>query len=69
MQKKKKKKKKKDLADKILVNSQFTRSIFKESFKRIDIVPDVLYPGINTEQYEKKIDETDKGLDLLRRYI
>ncbi|KAG4105467.1 hypothetical protein H8356DRAFT_1635047 [Neocallimastix lanati (nom. inval.)] len=55
-----------DLADKILVNSQFTRSIFKESFKRIDIVPDVLYPGINTEQYEKKIDETDKGLDLLR---
>lgn len=55
-----------DMADKILVNSQFTRSIFKDSFKRIDIVPDVLYPGINTKQYEKNIDETDKSLDLLK---
>jgi len=55
-----------DLADKILVNSQFTCSIFKDSFKRINIVPDVLYPGINTKQYEKNIDEFDKSLDLLK---
>jgi len=54
------------MADRILVNSQFTRSIFKESFKRINIVPDVLYPGINTKSYEKNIDENDKNLDLLR---
>ncbi|ORX76359.1 alpha-1,3/1,6-mannosyltransferase ALG2 [Anaeromyces robustus] len=54
------------MADKILVNSQFTRSIFKESFKKIDIVPDVLYPGINTKYYEKNIDENDKNLDLLK---
>jgi len=54
------------MADKILVNSQFTRSIFKETFTKIDIVPDVLYPGINTKEYEKNIDESDKNLNLLR---
>jgi len=56
------------MADKILVNSQFTRSIFKESFPKINTVPEVLYPGINTKEYEKNIDELDKTLDLLRRY-
>jgi len=54
------------MADKILVNSQFTRSIFKESFPKINTVPEVLYPGINTKEYEKNIDELDKTLDLLR---
>ncbi|ORX57091.1 UDP-Glycosyltransferase/glycogen phosphorylase [Piromyces finnis] len=54
------------MADKILVNSQFTRSIFKETFTKIDIIPEVLYPSINTKEYEKDIDESDKSLDLLK---
>lgn len=36
-------------ADKILVNSRFTRGIFKDTFKNIPKVPDVLYPSINTD--------------------
>ena len=55
------------MADKILVNSQFTRSIFKESFPKINTTPEVLYPSINTKEYEKNIDESDKNLDLLKR--
>ena len=36
-------------AEKILVNSKFTRGIFKETFKSLSQVPDVLYPSINTD--------------------
>lgn len=36
-------------ADKILVNSKFTRSIFKETFQSLRKEPDVLYPSINTD--------------------
>ena len=36
-------------ADKIVVNSKFTRGIFKNTFQYISKVPDVLYPSINTD--------------------
>lgn len=40
------------LADSILVNSKFTLRVFRETFKRLDVVPDVLYPSLNTDFFD-----------------
>lgn len=42
-------------ADFILVNSLFTQSVFKKTFKSIKTVPSALYPSLNTKYF----DETD----------
>ncbi|XP_055909045.1 alpha-1,3/1,6-mannosyltransferase ALG2 [Eupeodes corollae] len=41
------------LADSILVNSKFTLRVFRETFKRLDVIPDVLYPSLNTNFFDK----------------
>lgn len=41
-----------DSADVILVNSLFTSSVFKNTFKTIKRDPDVLYPSINTDFFK-----------------
>lgn len=41
------------MAHKVFVNSLYTRSIFKDTFKRLKIEPEVLYPSINTEAFDK----------------
>ncbi len=63
----------KGAADKILVNSKFTASIFRQTFKRLGhINPHVLYPAINFAQYKlegktegqkKKKKNKDKALE------
>lgn len=40
-------------ADIILVNSEFTAKVFKESFPTIKISPDICYPSINTIFFDK----------------
>jgi hypothetical protein len=35
------------LADSIVVNSEFTKGVFKDAFPRIEIVPDVIYPSVD----------------------
>lgn len=40
------------LADKTLVNSKFTLRVFCETFKHLNIVPDVLYPSLNTQVFD-----------------
>ena len=39
------------MADEILVNSQFTATVFKSSFPGISKTPKVLYPCINIGSY------------------
>lgn len=53
-------------ADKILVNSRFTQDVFKNTFRRLSVVPDVLYPSINTNYFdnEKPVDLKDLNLKL-----
>ncbi|CAL8134668.1 unnamed protein product [Orchesella dallaii] len=51
------------LADKIVVNSLFTRYVFQETFRGINTTPDVLYPSINT----KLFDETMKSKQALKQ--
>uniref|UniRef100_A0A1B6MAW0 Alpha-1,3/1,6-mannosyltransferase ALG2 n=1 Tax=Graphocephala atropunctata TaxID=36148 RepID=A0A1B6MAW0_9HEMI len=40
-------------ADVILVNSKFTRSVFKNTFRSIQKIPEILYPSINTEFFNR----------------
>lgn len=40
------------MADMILVNSKFTLKVFQETFKHISVVPDILYPSINTKSFD-----------------
>ncbi|KAM9984811.1 hypothetical protein ACTFIY_009258 [Dictyostelium cf. discoideum] len=40
-------------ADQVLVNSNFTSSIYKQSFKHLKNSPSVLYPIINTNEFDK----------------
>lgn len=40
-------------ADGILVNSKFTSRVFSETFKTLNITPDVLYPSLVTKTYDK----------------
>lgn len=51
-------------ADKIFVNSKYTGKVFAETFKRIKIEPEVLYPSINTEFFDKtRVITLDRALD------
>lgn len=40
-------------ADSVLVNSKFTRRIFKETFRSLTLMPSVLYPSLNTELFDR----------------
>lgn len=39
-------------AHQILVNSKFTAGVFRDTFKRLQVVPDVLYPTVNTDMFD-----------------
>lgn len=55
-------------ADSLLVNSKFTRKVFKATFKRLsEKDPDVLYPSLNTDFFDqslKKNSDKDSLMDL-----
>lgn len=53
------------MADVIVVNSQFTASVFKKSFITIPREPSVLYPGINLEAYDTPVDYNDESVNGL----
>uniref|UniRef100_A0A336MK63 Alpha-1,3/1,6-mannosyltransferase ALG2 n=1 Tax=Culicoides sonorensis TaxID=179676 RepID=A0A336MK63_CULSO len=44
-------------ADGVLVNSKFTSRVFKETFKTLDVIPEVLYPSLNTEYFDQTVTE------------
>lgn len=41
------------MAHKIFVNSLYTCKVFKDTFKRLQVQPEILYPSINTEFFDK----------------
>ncbi|XP_076238354.1 alpha-1,3/1,6-mannosyltransferase Alg2 [Calliopsis andreniformis] len=52
------------MAHKIFVNSKYTQGVFKETFKKLDIEPEVLYPSINTDFFDKtRIISLERVLD------
>ncbi|RUP47863.1 hypothetical protein BC936DRAFT_145257, partial [Jimgerdemannia flammicorona] len=58
-----------DAADTIVVNSKFTRSIFRQSFPSIRQEPQVLYPAINLAAYDKTVDEGDPSVKILKTLV
>lgn len=54
-------------ADTITVNSQFTATIFRKSFRSILKKPRVLYPPINFALYDRQVDMSDITVQILER--
>lgn len=54
-------------AEKIVVNSKFTLGVFENSFPSIKVKPDVLYPAIFTQSYDRPEDENDPSVGALHR--
>lgn len=40
------------MSDVTLVNSKFTLRVFQETFRRLNVEPDVLYPSLNTKYFD-----------------
>lgn len=57
------------MADSITVNSQFTAGMFRRSFPSILKKPRVLYPPINFNAYDKKVDLADPSVQLVESYV
>lgn len=52
------------MAHKVLVNSLYTCSVFKDTFKKLTIEPEVLHPSINTDYFDKaRIVSLERVLD------
>lgn len=52
------------MAHKVFVNSIYTGNVFRSTFKRLHIEPEVLYPSINTDFFDKtRIVSIDRVLD------
>lgn len=51
-------------ADCVLVNSHFTASVYKETFKSIKTSPSVLYPSLDFDNFDKYSSLTLKDVDL-----
>ena len=43
------------MADTLLVNSKFTAAIFRHTFKTLSVEPEVLYPSLNTDNFDRLI--------------
>ncbi|KAF9427616.1 Alpha-1,3-mannosyltransferase-like protein [Podila epigama] len=54
------------MADSIVVNSKFTAEIFKQSFKLIHHVPEVLYPSIQFEKFDRKVDPSLAEIEIIK---
>ncbi|KAJ9072062.1 Alpha-1,3-mannosyltransferase-like protein [Entomophthora muscae] len=53
-------------AEKIVVNSKFTLGVFEKSFPSIKVTPDVLYPSIHTQSYDRPEDANHPSVDALK---
>ncbi|KAG0077567.1 Alpha-1,3-mannosyltransferase-like protein [Podila epicladia] len=54
------------MADTIVVNSKFTAEIFKQSFKTLHQVPEVLYPSIQFDKFDRKVDPSLAEIRVLQ---
>ncbi|KAK3827033.1 MAG: hypothetical protein J3R72DRAFT_374327 [Linnemannia gamsii] len=54
------------MADTIVVNSKFTANIFQQSFKRLRQVPEVLYPSIQFDKFDRTVDLSLPEVQVLK---
>ncbi|KAF9181989.1 Alpha-1,3-mannosyltransferase-like protein [Haplosporangium sp. Z 767] len=53
------------MADTIVVNSKFTANIFKKSFKFLHQIPDILYPSIQFDKFDRTVDQSLPEINVL----
>jgi alpha-1,3/alpha-1,6-mannosyltransferase len=53
------------MADRVLVNSRFTADVFRKTFPRLSLTPEVLYPGVDCTAYEAVVTEPSRDDDIL----
>ena len=46
------------MASVIMVNSLFTAGVFKETFRTIEVQPQILYPSLSFESFDKPLTTT-----------
>ncbi|EDV95635.1 alpha-1,3/1,6-mannosyltransferase ALG2 [Drosophila grimshawi] len=56
-------------ADKVLVNSKFTLRVFQDTFRRLSTVPDVLYPSLHTQYFDKMEHKLEQRSTLLEEPV
>ncbi|KAF9148177.1 Alpha-1,3-mannosyltransferase-like protein [Linnemannia schmuckeri] len=54
------------MADTIVVNSKFTANIFQQSFQRLRQVPEVLYPSIQFDKFDRIVDISLPEVQVLK---
>jgi alpha-1,3/alpha-1,6-mannosyltransferase len=54
------------LADAIVVNSLFTKGVFKDAFPRVEQIPDVIYPSVDIHPSIEPIPENQPLVQFLR---
>ncbi|KAF9100034.1 Alpha-1,3-mannosyltransferase-like protein [Mortierella sp. GBA35] len=54
------------MADTIVVNSKFTANVFQESFKRLRQIPEVLYPSIQFDKFDRTVDPSLPEVQVLK---
>ncbi|KAG0274822.1 Alpha-1,3-mannosyltransferase-like protein [Linnemannia exigua] len=54
------------MADTIVVNSKFTANIFQQSFQRLHQVPEVLYPSIQFDKFDRTVDLSLPEVQVLK---
>ncbi|KAF9917028.1 Alpha-1,3-mannosyltransferase-like protein [Lobosporangium transversale] len=57
------------MADTIVVNSKFTANIFKESFKMLRQIPEVLYPSIQFDKFDKEVNYSAPDIKILTSFL
>jgi alpha-1,3/alpha-1,6-mannosyltransferase len=50
-------------ADKVVVNSKFTSRIFSETFRTLNVTPDVLYPSLVTKSFDISLTNYELPID------
>ncbi|KAF9143785.1 Alpha-1,3-mannosyltransferase-like protein [Mortierella sp. GBA39] len=54
------------MADTIVVNSKFTAHIFQQSFQRLRQIPEVLYPSIQFDKFDRTVDLSLPEVQVLK---
>lgn len=57
------------MSDLIAVNSGFTAGMFKKSFPSVHQTPQILYPPINFDAYDRPVDRNDPTVKILETYV
>jgi alpha-1,3/alpha-1,6-mannosyltransferase len=57
------------LSDAIVVNSLFTKGVFKDAFPHIDMVPDVIYPSVDVNPVIEAIPQGNSLVEFLKSFF